>query len=642
LCRCAQRLYRECAHLLLAVGELAQHFEPFRGIPKVDGLHAAIADIKKELRVQIFADVNRLSTGADKEKGDGGDVGDGGAASAQSLEQLADACAAVDALGEGVRREMLSWFCNLTLAPYRHIFHPYADGGSLERTEVRYTWHRQALKKYHGRYASVFPRQWHMAAVLTVEFCKVTRVHLSEILTEAGRSDKLQVGVLTHALVKTSDFEKEMAQLFGGQARRLATHDGHILAATADADAEDDDDDVEHAAQPAKSAGWSFIGSISSAFQAYMGTYVSLEERSAKEGVATVLAAEKWVVAEDLRSGPKETRVLKSSIELFLQIKRALKRCVPVSTGEVLVQLQGVWRAALCSYAVAILSKLPKLPGISTGWEPPAVHLTDEDLELVCAVVTTCEYCSQTSGELEETIRRQLDPELAPKADMAAAQDGFQGAISAAVRLLVSDVETALHPHLLAYTRVKWSEVEDVAEESPHMNAILRKLSKVCEFWGSHLLPIYVRFTCDKLVSAFMPRFVSMIHRCKRLGETGAQQVLLDLQALKGCLLDLPRACNATSTSVYTKMVGSELGKAEQLLRLVLTPEHALAEHFSELAAGLAGVDLAKVLELKGVRRPEMTTSSLLEELKGGVSSSAANASLSQGSLKIKKLLNMN
>ncbi|KAJ1631638.1 hypothetical protein T492DRAFT_49068 [Pavlovales sp. CCMP2436] len=113
-------------------------------------------------------------------------------------------------------------------------------------------------------------------------------------------------------------------------------------------------------------------------------------------------------------------------------------------------------------------------------------------------------------------------------------------------------------------------------------------------------------------------------------------------QALKGCLLDLPRACNATSTSVYTKMVGSELGKAEQLLRLVLTPEHALAEHFSELAAGLAGVDLAKVLELKGVRRPEMTTSSLLEELKGGVSSSAANASLSQGSLKIKKLLNMN
>jgi hypothetical protein len=226
----------------------------------------------------------------------------------------------------------------------------------------------------------------------------------------------------------------------------------------------------------------------------------------------------------------------------------------------------------------------------------------------------------------------------------------------------------------------------------------------VCEFWGAHLLPIYVRFTCDKLVSSFMPRYVAMIHRTKRLGETGAQQVLLDLQALKGCLLELPRACNATSTSAYTKMVSAEVGKAEQLLRLVLTPEDALTvrrgpralaggasraahgartgracawallerrpsltalpcalrnaatpsppspqEHFAELAAGLVGaggvgLDLARVLELKGVRRPDATTSaiSLLEELKGGVSSHAANASISQSSQKIKKLLNIN
>ena len=211
---------------------------------------------------------------------------------------------------------------------------------------------------------------------------------------------------------------------------------------------------------------------------------------------------------------------------------------------------------------------------------------------------------------------------------------------------------------------------------------------QVCEFWGAHLLPIYVRFTCDKLVCSFMPRFLAMVQRCKRLGEIGAQQLLLDLQALKGALLELPTSCGASSTSAYTKMVSAEVGKAEQLLRLVLTPEDALAvrarararatrgqhtarparapahrptaptvrpcaqEHFSELAAGLAGaggigLDLTRVLELKGVRRPEMATSaiSLLEELKegvkGGVSSSAANASISQGSQKIKKLLNI-
>ena len=226
---CSQRLYRECAHLLLAVAELQAHFEPFRSVPKVDKLHTAIAEIRQTLRTQIFADVNRLSTGADKADGptggggaDGGGGGGGGGGGSSdggqathSLDQLADACAAVDALGDDVRREMLSWFCNLTLAPYRHSFHPYADGGSLERTELRYTWHRQALHKYAQRYARVFPQQWCMAAVLSIEFCKVTRVHLAEILTEAGRAASLQVGALTHALTKTADFEKEMDALYG-------------------------------------------------------------------------------------------------------------------------------------------------------------------------------------------------------------------------------------------------------------------------------------------------------------------------------------------------------------------------------------------------------------------------------------------
>lgn len=320
---------------------------------------------------------------------------------------------------------------------------------------------------------------------------------------------------------------------------------------------------------------------------------------------------------------------------------------------------------------------------------------------------------------------------------MAAAQDAFQGAISVAVRLLVADVEGSLQPHLLAYARVRWGEEGDVSEESAHMNAMLRKLGKVAEFWKGRLLPLYVRFTCDKLVSSLMPRFLCAVQRCKRLGDNGAQQLLLDLQvrccmllllllshvhatrqcafahlpgeprapssrsllqALKGALLELPAQSGASSTSAYTKMVSAEVGKAEQLLRLVLAPEEALAvrapapapaparaqrrratraphrsrpcaplratpspqpnpltptptptqEHFNEMAAGLAGaggigLDLTRVLELKGVRRPEISTSaiSLLEELKGGVSSSAANASLSQGSQKIKKLLNI-
>lgn len=159
------RRYREAAHLLGAVNQLAVNFEGYRGIAKVDDLVRTIDGIKSDLRKRIFDDVNRLSTGGGQEDGAGGGGGGGGdagpegaAAGPGSIDHLADACAAVDALGEGVRREMLTWFCNLQFAFYRHTFQPYGEAGSLEKTELRYTWLRRTLKVYQERCA---PRPGH-------------------------------------------------------------------------------------------------------------------------------------------------------------------------------------------------------------------------------------------------------------------------------------------------------------------------------------------------------------------------------------------------------------------------------------------------------------------------------------------------
>lgn len=437
----------------------------------------------------------------------------------------------------------------------------------------------------------------------------------------------MQVAVLTQALTKTMDFEAEMADIFGDTARAIATADGQWTAvggkddvhgqlheAPAPRDAVD-----EPAATTATAGGtdgpapWTFKGAISGAFRGYLTLYVSLEDKAIKEGVRDLVAGETWKVAEDLKAGDKATRVLSSSADLFLLIKKALKRCIPVSTGETLHDLHKVWRAALCAYAAAITAKLPKLPPVATGWEPPAVHLSDEELALACTAVTTAEYCSTTSGELEASIQRSIDAAFADQVDMSEAQDAFQAVVTHAVKLLVADVETQLQSHLLAYTRTRWEALEGVAEESSQINSILRALGKVRsrhalrprpppplhgergaetarhaasllalgagqvgEFWGAHLLPIYVRFTCDKLVASFMPRFVAMVLRCRRIGETGAQQLLLDLQALKSALYELPVSCGTTTTSAYTKLVTAEVAKAETLLRLVLTPEEAL------------------------------------------------------------------
>ncbi|KAI9192502.1 hypothetical protein LWI28_023798 [Acer negundo] len=52
--------------------------------------------------------------------------------------------------------------------------------------------------------------------------------------------------------------------------------------------------------------------------------------------------------------------------------------------------------------------------------------------------------------------------------------------------------------------------------------------------------------------------------------ETGAQQMLLDTQAIITILLDIPNLGRHTSTASYTKFVTREMSKAKALLKILL------------------------------------------------------------------------
>ena len=47
-----------------------------------------------------------------------------------------------------------------------------------------------------------------------------------------------------------------------------------------------------------------------------------------------------------------------------------------------------------------------------------------------------------------------------------------------------------------------------------------------------------MRWFCDKLVASLVPRLIGSIYRCRRIGEAGAQQMQMDVGALKATLLD--------------------------------------------------------------------------------------------------------
>lgn len=79
---------------------------------------------------------------------------------------------------------------------------------------------------------------------------------------------------------------------------------------------------------------FSFRGTISSCFEPYMGVYVSLEEATLLELV------EKQVLDESWEAEPgSQSKILTSSTQVFLHIKKSLKRCTALTRSQTLFNL---------------------------------------------------------------------------------------------------------------------------------------------------------------------------------------------------------------------------------------------------------------------------------------------------------------
>ena len=197
-------------------------------------------------------------------------------------------------------------------------------------------------------------------------------------------------------------------------------------------------------------------------------------------------------------------------------------------------------------------------------------------------------------------VSKQLDGDQAELVNLEGPQEEFQGAVMAGMRVLVAALETRVAGALLAMTRVRWGEMEEMGDDtSAYMTEIVGRLREMLPQLGESLLPcarsrtatrghtrphathatphaatpvhpfthspahplthaplltplwharpappwghrLYVRWFCDKLVASFVPRLIGSIYRCRRIGEAGAQQIQMDVGTLKAALLDLP------------------------------------------------------------------------------------------------------
>lgn len=607
----SKRQYKEAAAQLEAVNQLCSHFEAYRDVPKITELREKFKNIKQILKSHVFSDFSSLGTGKETEE-------------TNLLQQLSDACLVVDALEPSVREELVKNFCSKELTSYRQIFEG-AELAKLDKTERRYAWIKRRLRTNEEIW-KIFPPSWHVAYLLCIQFCKLTRTQLVEILDNL--KEKPDVGTLLMAIQRTLEFEEELAEKFSGGAsgsrnreseieeidkgennnqtvsdirkkyeKKLAAHHGN------GADPEKD----SHKDLSVPGAGFNFRGIISSCFEPHLTVYVELEEKTLMENLEKLVQEETW----DTEEG-SQTNILSSSMQLFLIIRRSLKRCSALTKNQTLFNLFKVFQRILRAYATKLFARLPKggtgIVAAATGTDGQ-IKTSDRDERLICYIVNTAEYCHKTAGELAENVSKIIDSQFADKVDMSEVQDEFSAVITKALMTLIHGLETKFDAEMSAMTRVPWGALESVGDQSEYVNGINSILTSSIPVLGSLLSPIYFQFFLDKLAASLGPRFYLNIYKCKQISETGAQQMLLDTQAVKTILLEIPARGRQTSGAAgYSKFVSREMSKAEALLKVILSPVESVGDTYRALLPEGTPSEFQRILELKGLKKTDHQT----------------------------------
>ncbi|KAL2165404.1 hypothetical protein VTH06DRAFT_702 [Thermothelomyces fergusii] len=605
------RRYRECADSLQVVLQLMRHFHSYRSIEQIAVLSRNVSELQRELLEQVCEDYELA-------------FAKGEVAARRGV--LVEACLVMDALGEHARTRLVTWYVNTELREYRQVFRGNDEAGSLDNIGRRYAWFRRMLKTHEEEHASIFPPHWRVGETLAVAFCDGTREDFKGILERSMRridGARLDVNLLLGCLQETMDFEQSLERRFASEPRASIDTLGSA------------DDRTP-----------SFNGSISVAFEPYLSLWVELQDR-ALAAMIPRYKTQPLVPPDEEDFSPQA--VIPSAIELFHFYKLTLSQCARLSTGERLLELTKTFAKYLDEYAQQVLVAFLQRGGPQG---PP--------VQEVVLVLNTADFWYANTGQLEESIKKRIDPDMAAHVDLSSQSDAFMGVASAAVMSLVAKVELDCEGAWREMRNTNWSRMETVSDHSSYVGELLRRL----DGRAREILPLvvkqqYARAFCDNLVEHLATAYINNVVQCRPICEVGAEQMLLDKYVLTKSLENLlsyhsnpsgsattipttaaasttattpttPTTTHPTSSSAsssagpafappsqqpphqppaaFLKRVNQAMGRIDPLLKTLQvrpSPPEGLVQAYLIHIGDRSDANFRKILELKGVRKQD-------------------------------------
>ncbi|XP_029665254.1 vacuolar protein sorting-associated protein 53 homolog [Formica exsecta] len=643
-----KKQYGEIILPLQAVMEVMQHFNSYMDIPQLKQLSDQVHQIHVELAQQITADFKQAFSGQNP----------------KHFNQLTEGCLVLSVLDPKVKKDLLIWFVNIQLQEYAHLFDENQDFAWLDKIDRRYAWIKKHLLDFESKFGTIFPQDWEISERIAVQFCHVTREDLTKLMNK--RRSEIDVKLLLYAIQRTSNFESLLAKRFIGST--LETVDAKNAIVNNDVTEkvpgnpfEEENEKIE----TEKSKPSPFANLIGKCFEPYLNIYIESLDRNLADLMDKFVSDSKTQPpgAKEFDGIEGPSSVLSSCADLFVFYKKCMLQCTQLSTGLIMLSLTETFQKYLREYAVKILqNNLPKVGGnagigtsmsnitrdfrdLSTSGfiqnfqsflkEGEIARFSKEEQSRICCILTTAEYCLETTQQLEGKLREKTDKCYSEKIVLSQEQDNFHKVISHCIQLLVQDLETACESALTAMTKVQWSSVEVVGDQSNYVNTIIAHLRQTIPTIRDRLSSCRKYFTqfCLKFASSFIAKLVQQLFKCKPLNDVGAEQLLLDVHMLKTALLDLPSIgyqVQRKAPVTYTKVVVKGMANAEMILKIVMSSIESPTDFVKQCRMhlpDLQSIEFQKILDMKGLKKTEQTQ--FLEQFKQLESANTAHATKS-------------
>lgn len=582
--------YRTVAELLVDAQSQMASFTHYLALPQVAFIKQKITAIEKELGRQVQWGFREIGPLASSEKY-GHEQDPSELTWNIDVAPLAQVYSVIDALGEKFRKDLLERFAQLQLIPYEKLFQAGSKYAGIEFLDQRFAWFNYLIGVVNDKLSSVIPFNWFAPYHLFLEFCRRTKNHFIEILSQAERENSAIMADMTliiKSLKSCIDFENKMITSFT-QAAHLESENVYFT----------------------------ITESIRDAFDPYLGPYVQNQRMGLTDLVQRIMIGEETPVPKSGEApvDPHAAGVpfnagepYDSSRHVFEYIKNSMTKCANYSTGMTFLNLSKEFRAALTEYAEKMKLRCPPPEKAAKG-DQPAIYRINKTMEkTLCKVICTGEYCIDTIPALENLMKQKIKEQYREEINFNPQIEAFQDMVAFAMNILATGEVYRMQEYYAKIKSVNWSTFEDFGDVQEPVKAMLRVFTDCMPRIRLTMSEAYYLQFSTRIASMFLEQYLDLIWRLRRISKTGAAQLQIDMTGIKEYLLKMPNVKLPEGKEplvigkIYLRTMEKKIGRIENILKLLSCEDSMVDELFLVLLPDCTPKEKDAILIAKGMK----------------------------------------